>query len=78
MFLMVLRALYHCRDEQRCLAEADRIIGIFRYFLEDAQPLFDKLPDYVMGEHRKHLKGGIGTDHEGSKAPPLPQMPAGL
>ena len=74
IFLMVLRALYHCQDEQECLDHANAMIEKLRYFLEDADVLYHFLPDFILGPHQEKMNGKTGQDHPGSPAPDLPKI----
>lgn len=69
MFIMALNALYHIKNEDKAVATALDVIKSFSYFIEDAKLLFRHLPDYIMGEHHRFLKGKLGFDHEDSPAP---------
>lgn len=69
LFITALSALYHIKDENKAVSTAYDVIICLQNFTEDAQKLFAFLPNYVMGEHHRFLKGKKGFDHEGSMAP---------
>ncbi|MCR5536437.1 MAG: DUF115 domain-containing protein [Succinivibrio sp.] len=73
MFCHVLAVLYSDHDEQKCVSEAKDLLAIMQDFLTECPELFSKIPDYVMGEHRKFYKDGkIGRDMPHCAAPKLP------
>lgn len=73
MFMMALNALYHVHDETKAVELASRVLDDYVFLLEDAKRLYAFLPDYVMGDHLKHLNGHLGFDHPGFPAPAVPQ-----
>ncbi len=53
---------------------ADKQINLLRMFLSEAQELFQKLPDYIMGNHKKYFKDGkVGRDMGEYTAPKVPE-----
>ncbi|MBQ9273779.1 MAG: motility associated factor glycosyltransferase family protein [Succinivibrio sp.] len=73
-FMLILRALYVCPDEQKCMALTYRLISLFEHFLTDACAIYRFVPHYEMGAHQQLCGGRVGADYPDSKAPAMPQL----
>ena len=73
-FIMVLHSIYGIENQERSLSIAKQMIIVIQNFLTEASELFDKFPDYVMGEHRKYYPNGkLGKDMSHCSAPDFPE-----
>ncbi|MGN0901855.1 MAG: hypothetical protein ACI4M9_01095, partial [Succinivibrio sp.] len=58
-----------------CVTKAHEIFEIIYEFLDESKTLYARLPDYVMGEHRKYYPDEkVGIDYPHCKATPLPKV----
>ena len=58
-FVVMTQALYLHADEDIVLDIAENIKNVIIDFLTELPELFNKLPDYIMGEELKHFPNGI-------------------
>ncbi|MGN0916167.1 MAG: 6-hydroxymethylpterin diphosphokinase MptE-like protein [Succinivibrio sp.] len=74
MFMVVSKTLYKNKNETDCVEKAHEIFEIIYEFLDESKTLYERLPDYIMGEHKKYYPDGkVGTDYPHCKATPLPE-----
>lgn len=60
-------------DQQINSKAAEEILYVIKDFLIEAKELFAKLPDYCLGDHKKHYPDGkVGRDMPHCKAPDFP------
>lgn len=75
MFIMVIHTLYGINNQEIGLSIAKKMILVIRDFLTEAPDLFDKFPDYIMGNHRFFFKNNkVGKDMKNCMAPPFPEQ----
>lgn len=73
-FVIMTQALYLHANEDNVLDIAENIKNVIIDFLTEFPELFNKLPDYIMGEELKHFPSGIvGRDLPHCKAIRFPQ-----
>ena len=73
-FIILNTQIFSFHDEKKCIAIANKTFPIITDFLTEAPEIFDYIPNYVIGEHRKFFKDGkIGRDMTNCKAPKLPE-----
>lgn len=73
--LVVFASTLYCEDTTTGLKTAEEILNIIVDFLTEAKEIFEKLPDYIIGDHRKYYPDGkVGRDMPHCKAPNFPPM----
>lgn len=73
MFRLIIGALYSKADESACIEEVKVLLHIVNEFLVEAGFIIEKIPDYILGDHRKYYSDGkVGKDMTYCKAPLLP------
>ncbi len=73
-FITLVHAIYGSEDEKKCLGAASEMVEVIQDFLIEIQDVFDKFPDYIMGEHRKYYPNNlVGRDMPHCKATVFPQ-----
>lgn len=71
-FIMILRVLYLTQEESLAIERAERQMGWFIDFLDDARELYKHVPAYYAEDHHKFFAPGkVGFDHPDSPAPAL-------
>ncbi|SFS40340.1 Uncharacterized conserved protein [Succinivibrio dextrinosolvens] len=72
-FIMLVHAIYGSEDEKKCLIAVSEMVEVIQGFLVEAQDVFNKFPDYIMGEHRKYYSNNlVGKDMPNCKATAFP------
>ena len=72
-FITLCRVAYAFKDEKKCIEEYYKVANVICDFLSEAPELFNHLPDYIMGEHRKYYPDGkVGKDMPHCEAPAFP------
>lgn len=73
-FIMLLHATYGSEDEKICLETGAEMVAVIQDFLTEIQSVFEKFPDYIMGEHRKYYPDNlVGKDMPHCKATVFPK-----
>ena len=71
--VIITSSLFENTNKKKCLKSANKILNILDDYLTEVQEVYKKLPDYVMGDHRKHYPNGkVGRDMPHCKAPNFP------
>ncbi|WP_202108292.1 6-hydroxymethylpterin diphosphokinase MptE-like protein [Succinivibrio dextrinosolvens] len=72
--VLATSALFEDSNPKECLKTANNILLMLKDYLTEAKDMYRLLPDYVMGEHRKHYPDGkLGKDMPHCKAPNFPE-----
>lgn len=72
MLIELVTSLF-CEDREAGQKAADDILDLIKDYLVEAKELFFKLPDYIVGEHRKYYPDGkVGRDMPHCPAPIFP------
>ena len=75
MFILIVNAMYLCKDFEKCKSISIHFVNLSTDFLEESKDIFNYLPDYVMGEHRKYYSNNkVGRDMPSISAPPMPHV----
>ena len=75
MFILIINAMYLCKDFKCCKDISQHLVNMSMDFLEECKDIFDYLPDYIMGEHRKYYANNkVGRDMPSISAPPMPPV----
>ena len=75
MLTIAMGALFVSRDKNECLKMVNALLDSIDDYLVEAPQLFEKLPDYVMREHRKYYPDGkVGKDMPHCKATRFPPV----
>lgn len=72
--VIITSSLFEDNDQKLCLNTANRLLCLLKDYLKEIPEIYKKMPDYVMGEHRKYYPNGkLGRDMPNCKAPNFPQ-----
>lgn len=75
MFILIINAMYLRKDFEYCRDISQRFVNMSMDFLEECKDIFNYLPDYVMGDHRKYYSDNkVGKDMPSISAPPMPPV----
>ncbi|SKA62696.1 Protein of unknown function DUF115 [Succinivibrio dextrinosolvens DSM 3072] len=75
MFILIINAMYLCKDFESCRNISQRFVNMSMDFLEECKDIFSHLPDYVMGDHRKYYADNkVGRDMPSISAPSMPPV----
>ena len=75
MFILIINAMYLCKDFEKCRNVSQNFVNMSMDFLEECKDIFNYLPDYVMGDHRKYYANNkVGKDMPSISAPPMPPV----
>lgn len=73
MLTILTSSLFATDDLEERQKNANHLLDIFEDYLLESPQIFEKLPDYIMGEHRKFYPNGkVGKDMPHCKAPDFP------
>ena len=73
-FTLAINQLYANLDENKCIETTEYLIKIFCNFLNEAQDLYDLLPYYVLGKHKRYFKNGkLGKKFDDFDVPMIPK-----
>ncbi len=73
MLTILTSSLFATDDVGERQKNANYLLGIIEDYLHESPFVFEKLPDYIMGEHRKYYPNGkVGKDMPHCKAPDFP------
>ena len=71
--VIITSSLFEDKDKESCLEQANRLLYILEDYLTEIPEIYIKMPDYVMGEHKKYYPNGkVGRDMPHCKAPDFP------
>ena len=72
--VIITSSLFENKDKKLCLGTANRLLNILEDYLTEIPEVYKKMPDYIMGEHRKYYPNGkVGRDMPHCKAPDFPK-----
>lgn len=75
MFILIVNAMYLFKDFENCKSISQHLVNMTMDFLEECKYIFNYLPDYVMGDHRKYYNDNkVGRDMPSISAPPMPPV----
>ncbi len=73
-FIIINTQIHSFQNEKKCVEIANKTFLIINDFLTEAPEIFDYIPNYTIGDHRKFFKDGkIGRDMPHCEAPKLPE-----
>lgn len=73
--LVELIAVLFSENKQKSKEAAEEILYVIKDFLIESKELFAKLPDYCLGDHKKHYPDGkVGRDMPHCKATAFPPL----
>ncbi len=72
-FIMIVHAIYGSEEEKKCLEAVSEMVEVVQDFLTEIPDVFEKFPNYIMGEHRKYYPNNlVGRNMPHCKATAFP------
>lgn len=72
--VIITSSLFVDKDKKLCLDTANKLLFLLEDYLTELPEIYRKMPNYILGEHRKYYPNGkVGRDMPHCKAPVFPE-----